>query len=377
MILNPQKVYELLGENGISTFAGVPDSLLKDFCAYVSDHSDAQSHFITANEGNAVALASGIYLGSGRSTLVYLQNSGLGNILNPLLSLAHRDIYSIPMLLMIGWRGEPGVSDEPQHLHQGLVTCDLLEAAGIEYFCIGPDTSEGEQTIVKAIEQMNRTQSPVALVIRRGTFSSYKSKREPDVAYSMSREEAISTIVNEIGADDLVISTTGMTSRELFEYRAQQGMDHSKDFMSVGSMGHVSSIALGVAIACKEKRIVCLDGDGSMLMHLGATAIIGMSKANNLIHIVLNNGAHDSVGGQPTVAYRVGLTEVARQCGYHVFERVENIKELKSRLQDMPSSNDRPAFLEVFVRKGARKDLGRPTTSPLENRDSFMNTCLQ
>ena len=375
MTIHPKDFHELLVSSGIKRFVGVPDSLLKDVCAYITENVESDSHFIVANEGNAVAMATGFYLGSRESSLVYLQNSGLGNTINPLLSLAHREIYSIPMLLLIGWRGEPGIKDEPQHKPQGKVTGDILDACGIPWFEIGPNLSRWQEAISDAIELMNTSESPVAIVVRKGTFSSFARSTPHIEEPPMSREEAISTIIDTLDNDYLFVSTTGMASRELFECRVNKQMSHIKDFMSVGSMGHVSSIAFGVATACKDKKIVCLDGDGSMLMHLGATAIIVNSNAGNMLHIVLNNGAHDSVGGQPTVAKDISLSKIAEHCGYNVLPKVDNKPALIQALGRLPKHLQRPTFLELDVSKGSRPNLGRPTSSPLVNRNEFMNSC--
>lgn len=371
-MLSPKSAFECFAAHGISSYAGVPDSLLKDFCAYVSDHAPSSSHVITANEGNAIAVAAGRYLGTGQVSLVYLQNSGLGNIVNPLLSLVDPEVYRIPVLLMIGWRGEPGVKDEPQHLKQGRITPALLDAMEIPWFEIGPNTQDPLGVLQQALQCIASSQAPVALLVRKGTFDAYKLISDRVVNFELTREQAIQLILPRLPENTLVVSTTGMTSREVFEYRATSGDGHGRDFLTVGCMGHTSSIAMGLAMSRPDRLVVCLDGDGSMLMHLGATALQGTAKLPNLLHILINNGAHDSVGGQPTVGLDIDLPEIAAVCGYNRVERTDHAEGVRIQLDQLLSVSAGPNLLEVKVRKGARSDLGRPTTSPAANRDAFM-----
>lgn len=367
----PEAVFEAIRGQGVDFFTGVPDSLLKDFCAYVTDNAAADAHVITANEGNAVALASGHYLATGHPALVYMQNSGIGNAVNPLLSLADAEVYSIPMLLMIGWRGEPGVKDEPQHVKQGRVMEALLEAMEIPYVVLDADTADAAGVIAKACELMRERSMPVALLVRKGTFEKYKLKKDVATDYPMNREDAVQCVVDLLGDDDVVISTTGKTSRELYEYRAARGDGHGSDFLTVGAMGHTSSIAMGVTHGRPGKRTLCLDGDGSMLMHLGALAIIGQSGLDNFVHVVINNGAHDSVGGQPTVGFAIDVPTIARGCGYRQILTASSADEVKQAFGKLAGDNG-PALLEIRVNKGARDDLGRPKSTPVENRDALM-----
>ncbi len=371
-MLSPKSTFDCLSDNGIHSYAGVPDSLLKYFCAYLSDNTDSSSHVITANEGNAIAIAAGKYLGSGQMSLVYLQNSGLGNIVNPLLSLVDVEVYKIPVLIMIGWRGEPGVKDEPQHIKQGRVTPSLLDSMEIPWFEIGPNTDNPLQVLQKALDLIKQTKAPVALLIRKGTFDSYKLKSEQVTNYSLTREQAIQHIFPLLPSNALIVSTTGMTSREVFEHRAATGEGHGRDFLTVGCMGHASSIAYGLALAKPKRPIICLDGDGSMLMHLGATAIQGMANLPNFFHILINNGAHDSVGGQPTVGFQISLPNVASVCGYRQVRSTDSLEEITHHIKELLALDFGPSLLEIKVNKGARPDLGRPTTTPIANRDAFM-----
>ena len=304
-MINTKLFFQNLVENNIEFFTGVPDSLLNSICSYITDNVSSKKHIIAANEGNALALGIGYYLASGKLPLIYLQNSGLGNIVNPLLSLADPDVYSVPMLLMIGWRGEPNATDEPQHKKQGRVTLKLLEAMEVPYQVLSIDTSDDQakEIINKASKEALKNNAPFAIVIKKNTFSEYKIKKDKMVNSLLFREDAIKIIVDNLDDKDIVVSTTGFASRELFEYREKLKQGHNKDFLTVGGMGHANQIALGIAMQKPNRRVLCLDGDGSTLMHMGSLGISGNVECNNFKHIIFNNGAHDSVGGQPTVGY--------------------------------------------------------------------------
>ena len=373
-MIDTEKFCMRLKEKEIDFFAGVPDSLLKDFCSYIKDNIDCKKNIIAANEGNAIAIASGYHLSTGKIPLVYMQNSGQGNTINPLASLNDPLVYSIPVLLMIGWRGEPGKKDEPQHKKQGIVTLKLLEALDIEYSVLteNDDFNVAEKKLEKALEHMRKYKKPYALVVSKNTFSPYKLKSEVRTNFEMNREEAIKEITQALDDEDIVVSTTGMASRELFEIREFMNKGHEKDFLTVGSMGHASQIALGIALSKPNRDVYCLDGDGALLMHLGGLAIIGSQEVGNFKHIVINNGAHDSVGGQPTVGFNIDIISIAKACGYRGAYTASSYDELKLGLKQLMNSKG-PALLEVKVNKGARKDLGRPTTSPIENKEAFMN----
>ena len=368
-MIEPQFFVEEIKKRGTSFFTGVPDSLLKSLCAYITDSVDDEKHIIAANEGNAVALGCGTYLASGKIPLVYMQNSGQGNAVNPLLSLADEDVYQIPVLLVIGWRGEPGVADEPQHKKQGKVTLSLLEAMGIPYQVLSDDEDEVRSQIADAYAAMEKGLSPYALIVRKNLFAEYALKKGEQPLGSMSREEAIECISSKAPASSIFVSTTGMASRELYEIREKHRLSHESDFLTVGSMGHTSQIALGIALVRKERQVYCLDGDGATLMHLGGMAIIGSKKPKNYCHIILNNGSHDSVGGQPTVARDVDLVQAALALGYESAVQVSTKKELEAVLEGKPSGL---RCIEVLVKRGNRKDLGRPKSTPIENKHAFM-----
>jgi phosphonopyruvate decarboxylase len=371
-MIQPDHFFTALAKRGIDFFAGVPDSLLKDFCAYVTDHVDGSRHVITANEGNAVGLAAGHYLGTGKPGLVYLQNSGLGNTVNPLLSLNDPEVYGLPVLLMIGWRGEPGVNDEPQHIKQGRITPALLDAMEIPWQVLDSSSHDLNAILDTSIKQMFSKSGPAVLLVRKGAFAPYKLKKNEQSEYSLVREQAIQRLIEQLGSYDRVVATTGMAARELYELRVTRGEGAGNDFLTVGSMGHVASIALGLARSQPKCRVICLDGDGSVLMHMGSLAIVGQSQQENLIHVVLNNGAHDSVGGQPTCAFTIDLAGVAKACGYQKVLVAVEPEEVDLAFASLLAQKG-PSFLEIRVNKGVRADLGRPSSSPAENREALMN----
>lgn len=365
-----EEFHDWLAARGVDFFAGVPDSLLKPFCFYLADHVGAK-HVVAANEGGAVAVACGYHLATGKVPLVYLQNSGQGNTINPLLSLADRDVYSIPQVLLIGWRGEPGTADEPQHVKQGKVTVNLLEAMGIPWRHLPSEPAAAARCVDELVAIAVDESRPVALLVSKGTFEPYKAKSCPANSFEMTREQAIEVVTANLGDTDAIVATTGHISRELYECRARAGEGHEREFLTVGSMGHASQIAMGIALAQPGRQVVCLDGDGAMLMHMGAAAIVGAAGVSNFKHIILNNGVHDSVGGMPSAGLRVSFTEIARACGYTDAWRVERPEDVVGKVAELRAARG-PAMLEIMVQKGARSDLGRPETSPLENKKVFM-----
>ena len=370
-MISPKFFYDTLAGYGIDFYAGVPDSLLKNLCAYITDHADAAHNIIAANEGGAMGLAAGHYLATGQIPVVYMQNSGEGNIINPLASLTDPDVYNIPVLLVIGWRGKPGVHDEPQHVKQGKVTTGLLNVMGIDYTALSKDEEKAEAQIKNAVAYMQATKQCYALVIEKDTFDVYTLQNVEKNDLAMSREEAIQTVAAALDEKDCIVSTTGMISRELFEYRTVMNQGHERDFLTVGSMGHASQIALGIALAKPNRRVWCFDGDGASIMHMGSMAIVASKNATNYVHAVFNNGAHDSVGGQPTVGLKIDLPAIAKAVGYQHVYSVETKESLFDTL-DKVKTLEGPAFLEVKVKKGNRKDLGRPTTTPIQNKEALM-----
>lgn len=356
----------------VDFYTGVPDSLLKPLCNYLMDAYgiDSKHHMIAANEGNCTAIAAGYHLATGKVPAVYMQNSGEGNVINPLASLLNDKVYAIPMIFIVGWRGEPGVHDEPQHIYQGEVTVKLLEDMDVAAYVVTKETTEEElDAQMQVFRSLLAKGKDVAFVVKKGALSF-----EKNVEYSnknhMRREESIEHIVN-VSKEDPILSTTGKASRELFEIREKNGQSHKYDFLTVGSMGHTSSIALGVALQKPQQKIWCIDGDGAMLMHMGAMAVIGANKPSNLVHIVINNGAHETVGGLPTVASEINLVKMAEACGYPYAVRVSEFEQLDKELQAAKERREL-TLIEVECAIGAREDLGRPTTTALENKENFM-----
>ncbi|MBR3763542.1 MAG: phosphonopyruvate decarboxylase [Clostridia bacterium] len=357
---------------GIDFFTGVPDSQLKGLCdTLYATLGVKEKHIVAANEGNAIGLCAGHFLATGRPALCYMQNSGLGNAVNPLASLMDAQVYAMPCLLVIGWRGEPGVKDEPQHVKQGQVTLSQLELLDVPYMVLDKAMTEADFDAafaeIRAHLAANRT---AAIVVKKGALACsvkpvYGNKHE------MTREEAVGVIARLAGSRDAFVSTTGKLSRELFELREAAGQGHERDFLTVGSMGHASMIALGIAMEQPNRRIWCLDGDGAALMHLGAMAVIGQRKPNNLVHVVINNGAHETVGGMPVCEGGLDLCALAMAAGYRSVCRANSPETLLDAI-DAAMSAGELAFIEVLCAVGAREDLGRPTTTPQENRDALM-----
>ena len=367
--MKAEKLVEIIGAD---FYTGVPDSQLKALCNYLMNTYgiDQKHHIIAANEGNCTALAAGYHLATGKVPVVYMQNSGEGNIINPVASLLNDKVYAIPMIFVVGWRGEPGVHDEPQHIYQGEVTVKLLEDMDVRTFIISKDTTEDElSAAMEGFRKELANGKQVAFIVRKGAI-----KYDEEVVYKndnkMIREDIIRHIAKASG-EDPIVSTTGKPSRELFETRTANGQSHKYDFLTVGSMGHASSIALGVAINKPDRRIWCVDGDGAVLMHMGSMAVLGANAPKNMIHIVINNGAHETVGGMPTVASKIDLVAIAKACGYPHAVCVDDFDSLDRELE-AAKARDELSFIEVKCSIGARDDLGRPTTTALENKQNFM-----
>ena len=367
------KVEKLMEIIGADFYTGVPDSQLKALCnCLMSTYGiDPKHHVIAANEGNCTALAAGYHLATGKVPVVYMQNSGEGNIINPVASLLNDKVYAIPMVFIVGWRGEPGVHDEPQHIYQGEVTIRLLEDMGIATFVIGKETTDAEvESAMAGFRNVLAQGKDVAFVVRKVALS-YDGKVVYKNDNVMAREEIIRHIV-AVSDEDPIVSTTGKASRELFEIREANGQSHKYDFLTVGSMGHSSSIALGVALNKPERKIWCVDGDGAVLMHMGAMAVVGANAPKNLVHVVINNGAHETVGGMPTVASKMDLVAIAKACGYPKAVSVDTFDALDRELK-LAKAAQELTLIEVKCSICARDDLGRPTTTALENKINFMN----
>ncbi len=363
-----QKIREL----GIKTLIGVPDSTLKQFCDYINtDGKDEFHHYVPVNEGAAVGIAAGVYLATKQPACVYMQNSGLGNTVNPITSLMNQEIYDIPMLMLVGWRGEPGFHDEPQHKFMGKITTDLLRVLEIPYAVIGDTTTEAE--LISIFDEAAKTlqnKKQYAIVIKKNTFAAragdgYKNGN------CLCREETIGKILKSLQKDDVVVSTTGKISREVYEQSDNLLGQHAQEFLTVGGMGHASMIAFGMAENMPERRVFCIDGDGAVLMHMGALPFIGKQSPANFVHICLNNDAHESVGGMPTGAVGQSYARIAQQSGYkHTFS-VENEDALEQFLSDLEKLSG-PVFAEIKVSMDSRSDLGRPKETAVENKEAFM-----
>ena len=361
---------------GIDFYTGVPDSFLRGLCdeLYTRYGTDGKHHLVAANEGNAIALCAGHYLASGRPALCYMQNSGLGNAVNPLASLMDPAVYALPCLLVIGWRGEPGTKDEPQHVKQGAITLGQLDLLGIPYFVLGPETSEQEfLDRFHPLREAMMLGKTAAVVVRKGAL---QTDAKPDYSNGniLLREMAAEVILSILPEDAVVVSTTGKLSREIFEIRERRGEGHQRDFLTVGSMGHASMIALGIAREKPDRPVWCLDGDGAFLMHMGTLPVIANSGVKNFVHVVIDNGAHETVGGMPVCSGTLKLGAVALASGYKQAMEISTKEELEQQVFSLCSGSlSGPSLLAVRCACGAREDLGRPTTTPIQNRDAFMS----
>ncbi len=357
---------------GVSFYTGVPDSQLRALCdTLMSRYGIGEKHVIAANEGAAVGLAAGHYLATGNPAVVYMQNSGIGNAINPICSLVNDKVYAIPVLFIVGWRGEPGVHDEPQHIYQGEITRELLDCLGVQNYVISKDTSPEELAgYFSKIKEEFALGHQCALVVRKGALESdEKLKYAND--YPLSREDVVKLFVDHTDERDIIVSTTGKLSRELFEAREARGQGHEKDFLTVGSMGHSSMIAMGIAREKKERRVFCLDGDGAVLMHMGSLAVAGSAQLENFVHVLFNNGAHETVGGMPTVSEKIDYLEIAKACGYDNIYTAKTEEEVISLLEKIANAKG-SVFAEVKTNLVSRADLGRPTTTPIQNKEAFM-----
>lgn len=368
--------YKSLKKGGVDFFTGVPDSLLKDICLYISDNEKKEKHIISANEGGAIALAVGYHLASNKVPLVYMQNSGFGNSLNPLLSIADTKVYSIPIILLIGWRGEPGTLDEPQHIKQGEVTEELLKVLNIPYVIIANNTPNVDEVIDNSIKTAYTKKSPYVILVKKGTFEKYEQKRIMNLKFDLSREEAIIKSAELLLDTDIIVGTTGKTSRELYEFRKDRNQGHHRDFLTVGGMGHANQIALGIALAKPSRNVYCFDGDGAILMHTGSLGMIGDLGVQNFKHIIFNNGAHDSVGGQPTIGNKINFRNIAKSFNYNKVFLIEENKNFNDIFINFQKQKG-PSLLEIKINSGSRKDLGRPKETPIKNKNEIMHNLLE
>ena len=362
-MIDQEKFFKALNDKDVEFFTGVPDSYLNAFCTYLSENVSSSRHIIAANEGNAVALASGYYFATGTVPLVYMQNSGMGNALNPLVSLVDKNVYSVPMVLLIGWRGDPSAKDHEQHKTQGEITTKLLDLLGIPYVVVKDDDECIEETVSWALQTTKDTGVPAAMIAQKGIFAKNTKKPIVDDSYPMSREEAIKVILDNTPKGTIFVATTGRATRELYFLRNESGNTHDCDVLNVGSMGHASSISMGIAQAIKNRLVVCLDGDAAAIMHLGALTTVSRYNMPNFFHILLNNGAHESVGGQPSAGHFVDFAKIAQGSGYRA-QVVENENSLITALKEL-NDGKAASFIDVRIRKGMR-----PVLPPLKINSS-------
>lgn len=375
-MINPLEFIDFLNSQRINYFYGVPDSLLKPLCTNLLKMPSSR-HQVATNEAMAVSSAIGSYLATGNMACVYMQNSGLGNAINPLVSLASKEVYSIPMLLLIGWRGEilnedQQIKDEPQHSHQGKITLNQLEILNIPHIVLSKESSDWKKKVLSIIHEAMEKSIPVSIVFRKKVFDEKDEDHniEEGMSYALTREEIIEIIGSTVPKNIPIFSTTGMTSRELNEFREKK-ISTISDFLTVGGMGCASSIALGFLRASKRKKAICIDGDGAILMHMGS--LFKISKEKGFIHIVVNNNAHDSVGGQSTDAYEINFEMLGKSLGYEYVSSVNSKQNLISVLSEVFSENHmKSSLIEVRVKKGYRKHLGRPSKDLKRNKENFI-----
>lgn len=376
-MIDPARFVDHLHKQGVTMYTGVPDSLLKQLGSHIMAALPREQHVIAANEGGAVAIAMGHYLRTRSPAVVYLQNSGMGNTINPLLSLADPDVYGTPMVVIVGWRGQPSVKDEPQHVKQGRVMEALLDAIELPSSVLPRDPGAAESTMAEAVKVAVDRNSPYVVLVEKGTFAdaNVPLQSAPGAEGLASREAALISMADAVGSDAIIVSTTGMLSRELFEYRERSGQSGERDFLTVGGMGHASSIALGIAMRETERETWCFDGDGALLMHLGGLAVIADHAPQNFFHVVFNNGVHDSVGGQPTSIGVVDVAATARALGYRYASSTSDMASVANAVAELRRHGG-PSLLELKVRPGNRPGIGRPTRTPAESKRAFM-TALQ
>lgn len=375
-MVNQKDLFDALDAMGVDFFTGVPDSLLNNFCLYMVQNIPDGQHVMAANEGNAIGIAAGHYMATGKIPVVYMQNSGIGNATNPLLSLAHDCVYGIPMILVIGWRGDPAVSDHAQHRKQGELTPVLMKDMDIPYEILDSDDTVIEK-FAWAVSKAKEISSPVALIAKKAILTEKVKKQEYPESKLMNREEAVSAVVEVLGGDAVYLGTTGRATREVHEQLKAHGVGEGHEFQNVGSMGHVSSVGLGIALARPDQKVVVFDGDAAVVMHMGAMATSCRYKAGNLIHVVLNNGVNESVGGQPSAGYVVNLTEVAVACGYRTPRHAVETKEELQRIVRDFDKDDMPLFVDVHVRQGIRSDMPKLNIDHKAQKDALMHNLIQ
>lgn len=371
-MISCQDFFNILKENGFTFFTGIPDSTFKNFMKFIVDNDGkCLQNLVACNECESIALSAGYYLATNKIGIAYMQNSGLGKAINPLTSLCDQDTYSIPVLLLIGWRGEPGKNDAPQHKKMGRIMLSLLETLEIPYSILEPDLDYIKNEMKKAKKYFNNRKEPYAFIIRRNFFEDYDIKTLQKNNYELNREEAIELIMDNLDENDIVISTTGLISREVYEYRENREKDHFKSFYNIGSMGCASSIGLSIALQRPNKRILIFDGDGAAIMQMGVFTTIGKNFPDNLVHIIFDNHAHETTGNQPSNSTAVNFHQVALASNYNYGTIVTTKSQLLDVINEIKHKKG-PQMIVVRVKMGFRLDLKRPEKEPTNYKEYLM-----
>ena len=364
-MINAKYFIEQLKNLDINFYTGVPDSLMSEFSKSLHFDFNDENHIISTNEGSALATGMGYYLATGKYPLIYLQNSGLGNIINPYTSLLHEEIYKIPFVLLIGWRGEPGTKDEPQHIFKGKITKNLLKILEINYKVVNAESNINE--VLKEARHFLDKNKPVALLLQKNTFELDNRAFEVDNKLP-KRKDALEAVVNKFDSNSLFISTTGKLSRELYELRNKND-ETNDDLYIVGGMGHASAIALGLLQNINDRNIICLDGDGSVLMHTGNLSLLGSENYKNFIHVLFNNSSHESVGGQPNRYKYIDGQKMFESFGYKNTFSFSNLSDLQNlNIEKL----DGPIYIEISVQNSSDSNLMRPNKTPIQNKNNFI-----
>ena len=366
-MIEVNSLVSLLKKNNCDFFTGVPDSVLKELSIKLQN-KNKKKHIIATNEGSAVSLGIGHYLSTKRVPCIYMQNSGLSNALNPLISIAHKRVYSIPLILVIGWRGSPRIKDEPQHNIKGEITENILKLLNIKYTILRSNNDLNK--FDKQIKLAKKKSSIVACLIEQGTLTKNKKTNKKKDFYNLDKEIFLKTLLLTLKKNTKIISSTGFNSREIMYLRKKFKITNGRDFYMVGGMGHTSSVALGYSLSNK-KNVICIDGDGSLLMHLGSIKTAGTFANKNFKYILLNNNSHDSVGNQSTYANNVNFEKLSKSLGFKKFYSIKNKINLKKKIKTFLSEKEL-SFLEIKISNSKIKKLPRPTDL-LKIKKIFMN----
>ena len=351
-----------LEDAGFSPFMGIPCSVLKPLLDYIADGNCSTRNYLCSSEGDAMGLAAGFSL-SGKLPVVYMQNDGYGNAINPLSSLLL--LYKLPVLLLISWRGEPGAKDAPQHAVMGSVILSLLDTFEIPYIVLDNEERNLKDSVTRAKNHCMAESKPFAFVIRKGYFDRYNASISQSNTMLNRRLEYIRLLSAKLQPNDVLLGTTGFAGREMYQI-----VTHKGKFYMMGSMGCLASLGLAIALEQPDKRIILLDGDGAILMKMGALATVGYHRPSNLIHICFDNRSYESTGGQPTLSTTVDLRAVAKACGYTTVHNIKTTGEFEA-MWNNEAKYPKPHFLHIEINPGTEEELARPSISPEEMRDCF------